>query len=203
MARPCAARARVAEHPGSAWPRSSSPSAGTGRHRPGMGKTRAGRRRFTRSRFPGCPDQHDQSRLHRRQQGVLLGLVETVHLVEEQDGALALLAESPAGRGQLGAHVLDGGRHSTPGHERLGSAGCDDLGDGGLAGSCRPPQHQRRHPVRLDQHAQWGARPQQVVLAHDRVQGAGTQAGGQRLALGQVAPGPVGKEAVGHHPGVC
>ena len=35
----------------------------------------------------GGSDQNQQTRLHRREQGVLLGLVEPVHLVQEQDGA--------------------------------------------------------------------------------------------------------------------
>ena len=54
----------------------------------------------------GRADEHEQALLDVRQQRVLLGAVEAVHLVEEQDRALALLAE--AGPGPLGdlAHVL-------------------------------------------------------------------------------------------------
>ncbi len=43
------------------------------------------------------------------QEHVLLGLGEAVHLVDEQDGALALLAESAAASAEGLAHVLHAG----------------------------------------------------------------------------------------------
>ena len=56
--------------------------------------------------FGGGADQHDQPLLDGRQQRVLLGLVEPVHLVEEQDRPGAALAESVTSRRDLFAHVL-------------------------------------------------------------------------------------------------
>ena len=54
----------------------------------------------------GRADEDEQAVLDVREQRVLLGAVEAVHLVEEQDRALAVLAE--AGPGPLDdlAHVL-------------------------------------------------------------------------------------------------
>ena len=56
--------------------------------------------------FGGGADQHDQPLLDGRQQRVLLGLVEPVHLVEEQDRPGAALAESVTSRRNLFPHVL-------------------------------------------------------------------------------------------------
>ena len=46
----------------------------------------------------GGPDQHQQALLHRGEEGVLLGAVEPVDLVEEEDGAPPLLARAAGGR---------------------------------------------------------------------------------------------------------
>ena len=43
--------------------------------------------------FGRGPDQYKDSGLHRRQQGVLLGLVEPVDLIEEQDRAPAMRSQ--------------------------------------------------------------------------------------------------------------
>ena len=47
----------------------------------------------------GRADQDDVARLDAREEGILLGLVEPVDLVEEQDRALPLGAEPLAGAG--------------------------------------------------------------------------------------------------------
>ncbi len=67
----------------------------------------------------GGADQHEQAALDRRQQGVLLGLVEPVDLVEEQDRALPVLAEAVLGLGGHLADVLHAGGHRRQRLERL------------------------------------------------------------------------------------
>ena len=55
-------------------------------------------------------DQHDQPLLDVREQRVLLGAVEAVHLVEEEDRPPSLLAEPLTGALHDLAHVLHPGR---------------------------------------------------------------------------------------------
>ncbi len=58
-----------------------------------------------------APISTSKPRLDRREQRVLLGLVEAVDLVEEQDRPLPALAQALLGRGELDlADVLDRGR---------------------------------------------------------------------------------------------
>ena len=57
----------------------------------------------------GGPDEGDQPALDAREQRVLLRLVEAVHLVEEEDRALAALAEPVAGALEGVADVLHAG----------------------------------------------------------------------------------------------
>ncbi len=85
-------------------------------------------------------DEGEQAGLDRRQQRVLLGLVEAVDLVEEQDRALAVLAEPLLGPGEHLAHVLHAGAHRRQALEGpLGRRG-DQLGERRLARAGRAPQ---------------------------------------------------------------
>ncbi len=81
----------------------------------------------------GGADEHEQAALDRRQQRVLLRLVEAMDLVEEQDGALVTLAEAvPRPLGDL-PHVLDRGGDRRELHVGLGRGVGDQLGQRGLA----------------------------------------------------------------------
>ena len=146
----------------------------------------------------GGADQDEQPFLHVREQRVLLGPVEAVHLVEEEDGAATLLAH--AGAGALGdlAHVLDPGRDRRQRLERLAGRAGDEAGDGGLAGAGRSPEDHRREPVGLDEDAQRPAGPEQLLLADHLVERARPQAGRQRRpALEPLGDGGA-EEVVGH-----
>ena len=77
----------------------------------------------------------------------------------------------------------------------LGGGVGQQAGQGGLAGAGGAPQDGRADPVGLGQDAQGGTGADEVLLAHDLVEGAGAEAGGQgRLAL-EAAVGGVGEEA--------
>ena len=123
----------------------------------------------------GRADEHEQTLLDEREQHVLLGAGEAVHLVEEEDRALAALAEpGPGPFGDL-AHVLHARAHRAERLERLRADARDEAGDGGLAGAGRTPEHDRRQPVGLDEDPQRLARPEQVLLADDLVERPGPQ----------------------------
>ncbi len=128
----------------------------------------------------GGTDHGQRAVLDRRQQSVLLSLVEAVDLVEEEDRALTALAEPLAGAFDDLADVLHprGDRRqllARPGR-RVGDRQCE----GRLAGAGRPPEDRRRQPVLFDEPSQRAARADQVILADDVVDRARAEAGGER-----------------------
>jgi hypothetical protein len=129
---------------------------------------------------PCRADEGEQARLHVRQEGVLLALVEAVHLVHEHDGRLALQAIARAlGQRHRLADVLDPAQHRADGDElRVERIGHQPR-DGGLARARRPPQDAAVRPAGFERDAQRHARPQQVLLAHHLGQRARAQALGQ------------------------
>ena len=113
------------------------------------------------------------------QESVLLGFVEAVDFVDEEDGARA------EGRGFFGVdHDLldffdageDGGEFDEAGAGLFG----DDFGEGGLADAGRAPEDDRGGIVALDQHAERLAGPEEMLLAGELVEGAGAHALGER-----------------------
>ena len=111
-------------------------------------------------------DQGDRAVLDIGQEAVLLGAVETVDLVDEQQGALAVLA-ALAGGLEDPAQVGHAGEHRRQWLEmQVGVLG-QQAGDRRLAAARRPPQDQRAE-LAVGQHAAertFGA--EQVVLAQD------------------------------------
>src|SRR3954464_13501538 len=102
-----------------------------------------------------------------RQQCVLLGAVEAVDLVEEQDGAATLLTH--AGAGALGdlAHVLHPGGDRRQRLEGLAGRPGDQPGDRRLPRARWAPEDHRREAIGLDEHAQRTSRAAHLVLAED------------------------------------
>ena len=143
-------------------------------------------------------DEDQQPGLHGRQQGVLLGLVEAVDLVEEQDRADVAFAKSGQGGRHHLSDVLDAGVHGREFHELLGGDPGDQPGQRGLAGARWPPEHHRREPVLLDEPPQWLFGPDEVLLADDVVESDRTQAVGERCTAGQALPDRRGEQVVGH-----
>ena len=111
-------------------------------------------------------DEDDVARLDPRQEGVLLGLVEPVNLVDEEDGAAAPGTPRTLGPGHHLADFLDAGQHRREGDElRLGRLG-NQPGEAGLARARRPPEDDRLQQIAFDGLAQRLPRRQQVLLAH-------------------------------------
>ena len=124
-------------------------------------------------------DQRHQPLLDRRQQRVLLCLVEAVDLVEEEDRrppAGPALAGAGDHLSHLGAPGLDRGQLL---ERRVGVLGRQPR-ERGLAGSRRAIEDHRMRVAGLERDAQRRARREQVLLADELVQRARSHAGGER-----------------------
>ena len=139
-----------------------------------------GRIELERGILGGRADEQDHAFLDVRQEGILLRLVEAVHLVHEQHRAHAL-GEIPLGLGQRLAHVGQARQHRGDGAELgIGVFGHQQR-QRGLAAARRTPQHHRVHAPFFQRPPQGRARSDQPRLADDLVQAARTHALGQRL----------------------
>ena len=129
----------------------------------------------------GRADQGDVSGFDVRQKSVLLGLVEAMHFVHENDGA-------PPGAPRVlggGHHVLDfadAAEHGAEGHEFGMRAARDQARQSGFAAAGRSPQNHRAEFVALDGHAQGLAGAQQFLLADELFERARAHAFGERAA---------------------
>ena len=78
------------------------------------------------------------------QDDVLLGFVETVNFVHEQDGGLAVHPAAVVGLGDDAAEVGDAGGDGAYRLKGGLGVGGDQAGEGGFAGTGRPPKDERR-----------------------------------------------------------
>ena len=148
--------------------------------------------------FGGGPDQHDQPLFDGGQQRVLLGLVEPVHLVEEQDRSGAALAESVTSRRNLFPHVLHRRRDRRQLDEHLLGRRRDQTRQARLPGSGWAPEDHRRQSIALDQSPQRTPGGKQVALADHIVEVARPQPGRERRASRQALFGSGGEQVVSH-----
>ncbi|MDZ7800955.1 MAG: hypothetical protein U5K81_09225 [Trueperaceae bacterium] len=131
----------------------------------------------------GRTDEGHHPRLDRGEQGVLLGLVEAMDLVDEQQRPAPTSLALRGGRHGL-ADVLHAGQHRVQRNELRPRRPRDDPRQGGLAGPRRAVEDHAGQPVGLDRPAQQPARPQDVVLADELLQRARPHARRERLAFG-------------------
>ncbi len=138
--------------------------------------------------FSGGADEDDGPVLDPGQEGVLLGLVEAVDLVDEKNRAPAVVLGPILGLGHRFADVFDAGKDGVQ-RGKVG-AGCvgNDPGQGRLAGSRRSVEDEAAQLVGLNRPAQEAARPDDVVLADILIQRPRSHARGQGRFLFQ----PVG-----------
>ena len=120
-----------------------------------------------------------------------------MHLIDEEEGAQAVLLQAPLGRVHLATQVLHPGQHGVEAAEVGAGGGGNDAGQGGFAHPGRPMQDQVADPIGLDRPAQQPARPQDRLLALELLQAAGPHAVGQGSQLGQLGLA-VMAEQVGH-----
>ena len=143
----------------------------------------------------GRADQDDRPVLDIGQEGVLLGAVEAVDLVDEQERALPdLAAASSSGEdlAQVG-HPGEGRRDLL--EDQAGAVG-QESGDRRLAAARRAPQDDGGQAARGDHAAQRGAGGEQLVLADDIVERSWAQPVGQRAGRVVDWAGSVGTDVV-------
>ncbi len=141
-------------------------------------------------------DQRHEPLLDRRQQRVLLGLVEAVDLVEEQHRLRAAGVAAVGGALDHRAHLRAPGRDRAQLLERRPRALGDDPRERRLARSRRPVEHHRVRVALLDRGAQRRAVGEQVRLADELLEGARAHAHGQRAALRAVRASSVATRLV-------
>ena len=152
---------------------------GSGQERRDHGETRVLR---------GGGDEGDPAILDAGQQGILLGAREAVNLIDEEHGLLAAGEPAPGIRHDL-ADVLDPCAHRRQFDEAASAAPGDEIGQGRLPRTRRPPQDNARHTRaalltlgHVDEAAQRRPGCEQMILTDDLIQGARTHAHGQRSA---------------------
>jgi len=144
----------------------------------GAGEKR--RDHFERGIFGGGADKEDVAGFDVGKEGILLGLVEAVDFVDEDDGALA----GPGFALGIGHDFLDFLDAGGDGAERdefgFGEAG-DEAREGGFAAAGRPPEEHGCEIVGFDLDAEGFAGAEEFFLADEFVEGAGAHAFGERL----------------------
>ncbi len=127
----------------------------------------------------GRADQRDDSGLDHGQERVLLGAIEAVHLIDQQQralpggAALRRLLERPLEVGDAGEH---GGKLDEMQPRAVG----EQARDGGLAHPRRPPEDQRGKAAALQHPRDRALRPEQMVLAHHVLERRRAQPVGER-----------------------
>ena len=131
--------------------------------------------------FRSGAHQHDGSVLYGAQQGILLGLVEAVDLIDKQDGS-TFLAEQATGLGLIKdlTHILYPGRNGTEGIEIAVQGFGYDMGQGSLTHTWRPPENKGTQVPTLYHLPQDAALSYQMTLAHILVQRPGSHPLGER-----------------------
>jgi hypothetical protein len=111
-------------------------------------------------------DEHHGAVFHDRQKRILLGAIEPMHLIDEQQRSLAHLAPC-ARRVERLLQIGDAGKHRRELFEmQLGGIGQEPR-NRGLAGARRSPEDQRTQRARRKHARQRAIGPQDMILADD------------------------------------
>src|SRR6267378_6404035 len=130
--------------------------------------------------FGGGADEENVAGFDVREEGVLLGFVEAMDFVDEDDGAKAG-AGFVLGFGHDFFYFFYAAGDSAEGDEfAFGEAG-DEARDSGFAAAGRAPEEHRGEVVGFDLNAEGFAGAEEFFLADEFVEGAGTHALGEGL----------------------
>ena len=132
----------------------------------------------------GGADEDDGALLHQGKEAVLLGAVEAVDLVDEQQRGPALGMAQAGGLEDL-LEVGDAGEDGADLDEGGVGRGGEEAGDGGLADAGRAPEDGRAERAGGEHVAERGARAEQVVLADHVGEALRPQAVGERARAGR------------------
>ena len=132
-----------------------------------------------------APIERDRAVLDVGQERVLLGLVEAVDLVDEQDRLLAVEGEPLASLGDQGAHLGHAAHDRGDGHQPAPDGVGEHAGEARLAAAGRAPEEERAEVAALQGPAQRAALADQVLVADDLVERPRAHSGRQRLASGR------------------
>ena len=135
---------------------------------------------FERRIFGGGADQHHGAVFHHRQERILLGAVEAMHLVDEQQRALAGLAPGARGVERL-LQVGDAGKHRRDLLEMQFGGVRQQPRHRGLAGTRRAPEDQRAQRARRQHPRQRAVGSEDMILPDHVRQRARAQPVRQRM----------------------
>ena len=119
------------------------------------------------------------------QERVLLGLVEPMDLVEEEDRPLLVERETVLGLGDRRPDVGDAAHHRRQRHEMGADLLGEEAGEARLAGARRTPQQGRGEVAPGDAPAERAALADEVLLADELLEAARPHPGRERLLLGR------------------
>ncbi len=142
---------------------------------------------FKRGVLGGGADENQRAVFDIGQERILLGLVETVHFIDEQDGALAVLPGLLPGDFHRLTDFLHAGEHRRHRFEVRIRDFREQSRQRGLAHARRPPENHRMQSTLLQRFAQGLAASEHVFLTDVLVQIGRAQTGGQGLGDGSAA----------------
>ena len=131
------------------------------------------------------------------QQGVLLGLVEAVDLVDEQDGAGSLQGQAVLGLGDGGPEFGHAGHDRRDAGEAGADLGREQAREAGLAGAGRTPQQERGEMPAGNASSERTALTDQVLLPDELVEVAWPHPGREWLLGGGWLEQRLGSGALG------
>ncbi len=129
----------------------------------------------------GRADEHHGAVFDVGQQRVLLGLVEAMDLVDEEEGPAAVEDEPLAGLADESPNLGHSAHDRRDSHQPRPDRVREDASQRRLAAARRTPQQQRAQVAAFRDPSERSARADQPLLADDLVEGPGPHPGGQRL----------------------
>ncbi len=129
--------------------------------------------------FGGGSDEDDEALLDVAEEDVLLGFVEAVDFVEEEDGAFGGVAETEFGFGEDFADFFDADGGGIEVDEMSLCVFGVEVGEGGFAGARGAVEDEGGEAVGFDHAAEEFAGAEDVGLAGELVEGGGAHAGGE------------------------
>ena len=131
-------------------------------------------------------DQRHDSLLDVWQQRVLLGFVETMDFVDEQQRPRTARQDFLTRGVQQFAQFLDAAGHGVQSLELAAAFGGEQSRERRLPGPGRSGKNHRREPVGFEQSTQEFTGPEKMLLSHEFVEPSGPHPGRERLRASQV-----------------